>query len=81
MNLVSRIMKKKKKNQDMPDETKVFNHSVSTQRYRVERSFGGLKKHFGWGRSIYMGLQKTADYLYMGAIAFNMKRTLAILRS
>jgi hypothetical protein len=28
-----------------------------------------------------MGLQKTKDYLLMGAIAFNMKRSLAILRS
>jgi hypothetical protein len=46
-------------------ETKAFNHSVSRQKYRVERSFGGLKKHFGWSRSIYMGLQKTADYLFM----------------
>ena len=80
-NLVSRIMKKKKKNQDMPEETKLFNYSVSTQRYRVERSFGGLKKNFGWGRSIYMGLQKTADYLFMGAIAFNLKRSLKILRA
>jgi hypothetical protein len=37
-------MKKKKKNQDMPEETKLFNYSVSTQRYRVERSFGCLKR-------------------------------------
>mgnify|MGYP001187775567 FL=1 len=80
-NLISRIMRKKKKNQEMPEETKAFNHSVSKQRYRVERSFGGLKKHFGWSRSIYMGLQKTADYLFMGAIAFNLKRSLKILRS
>ena len=80
-NLVSKIMRKKRKNQEMPEETKAFNHSVSTQRYRVERSFGGLKKHFGWSRSIYMGLQKTANYLRMGAIAFNLKRSLKILRA
>lgn len=80
-NLVSRIMQKKKKNHAIPEETKLFNYSVSTQRYRVERSFGGLKKHFGWGRSINMGLQKTADYLFMEAIAFNLKRSLKILRA
>ncbi len=79
--LVSRIMRKKKKNQDMPEETKNFNYAISTQRYRVERSFGCLKNHFGWSRSIYMGLQKTADYLFMGAIAFNLKRSLKILRA
>ena len=79
--LVSKIMRKKMKNKEMPPETKAFNHAISTKRYRVERSFGGLKKHFGWSRSIYMGLQKTADYLFMGAIAFNLKRSLKILRA
>mgnify|MGYP000854532559 FL=1 len=80
-NLVSKIMQKKKKNQEMAPETRALNHAISTERYRVERSFGSLKKHFGWGRSIYMGLQKTADYLIMGAIAFNLKRSLKILRA
>ncbi|HPH72228.1 MAG TPA: transposase [Candidatus Cloacimonas sp.] len=79
--LVSRIMRKKQKNQELPPETRAFNYAISTNRYRVERSFGGLKKHFGWSRSIYMGLQKTADYLFMGAIAFNLKRSLKILRA
>jgi len=79
--LVSRIMRKKQKNQELPPETRAFNYAISTNRYRVERSFGGLKKHFGWSRSIYMGFQKTADYLFMGAIAFNLKRSLKILRA
>lgn len=79
--LVSRIMRKKKKKQEMPPETKAFNHAISKQRYRIERSFGSLKKHFGWSRSIYMGLQKTRDYLIMGAIAFNLKRCLVILQT
>lgn len=80
-NLISKIMRKKKKNQAMDSETRAFNYEVSKERYRIERSFGGLKKHFGWGRSIYIGLQKTADYLVMGAIAFNLKRSLKILQS
>ncbi|GEM_PF-1337096 len=57
------------------------NREVSKERYRIERSFGSLKKYFGWDRSIYMGLKKTKDYLCMGAIAFNPKRSLKILRS
>jgi len=68
-NLVSRIMQKKKKNQEMAPEIKAFNHAISKQRYRAERSFGVLKRHLGWSRSIYMGLKKTADYLLMGAIS------------
>jgi IS5 family transposase len=79
--LVSRIMRKKKKGQELEPETKQYNHEISRERYRIERSFGSLKKHFGWSRSIYMGLQKTADYLAMGAIAFNLKRSLKILRA
>ena len=38
-------------------------------------------KYFGWDRSIYMGLKITADYLLMGAIAFNLKRSIKILRA
>lgn len=79
--LVSKIMRKKKKKQEMPPETKAYNHAISKERYRIERSFGSLKKHFGWSRSIYMGLQKTRDYLIMGAIAFNLKRFLVILQT
>jgi transposase, IS5 family len=81
MGLVSKIMKKKKKNQVADPELIKHNLEISKDRYKVERGFGALKKHFGWSRSIYVGLQKTRDYLLMGAIAFNMKRTLAILRS
>lgn len=80
-NLVSKIMRKKKKNQSADAELVAHNYEISKERYRIERSFGGLKKHFGWSRSIYMGLQKTSDYLVMGAIAFNLKRSLKILRS
>jgi len=79
--LVSKIMQKKKKNQVADPELIARNLEISRERYRIERSFGCLKKHNGWSRSIYMGLQKTKDYLLMGAIAFNMKRSLAILRS
>jgi hypothetical protein len=49
---------------EMAPDTRVSNHAISTERYRVERSFGSLKKHFGWGRSIYMGLLKTKFSLY-----------------
>ena len=78
--LVSKIMRKKKKNQKPDPETVSFNHEVSKERYRIERSFGGLKKYYGWSRSIYIGLKKTADYLTMGAIAFNLKRSIKILQ-
>lgn len=81
MGLVSKIMQKRKRNQVADPELIEHNLEISKDRYKVERSFGALKKHFGWSRSIYVGLQKTKDYLLMGAIAFNMKRTLAILRS
>jgi IS5 family transposase len=80
-NLISKIMRKKKKNQPVDAELVAYNYEISKERYRIERSFGGLKKHFGWGRSVYMGLQKTTDYLFMGAIAFNLKRSLKILRA
>ncbi|MBM4403176.1 MAG: transposase [Candidatus Cloacimonetes bacterium] len=78
-NLVSRIMQKKKRHREMAPEIKASNQTISKQRYRAERSFGALKRHLGWGRSIYRGLKKTADYLLMGAISFNLKRSYKIL--
>ncbi len=80
-NLVSKIMRKKKKNQLKDTELIDYNYQISKDRYRIERSFGGLKKHYGWGRSIYMGLKKTSDYLILGALAFNLKRSIKILRA
>ncbi len=80
-NLVSKIMRKKKKNQLKDTELIDYNYQISKDRYRIERSFGGLKKHYGWGRSIYVGLKKTSDYLILGALAFNLKRSIKILRA
>lgn len=80
-NLVPKIMRKKKKNQAPDPELKEFNYAISQVRYKVEQTFGGLKKHFGWGRSIYLGLDKTKNYLILGAIAFNLTRSLKILRT
>lgn len=57
-----------------------YNYQISKERYRIEQSFGGLKKHFGWDRSIYMGLKKKSDYLILEAIAFNLKRSIKVLR-
>ena len=58
-----------------------YNYQISKEWYRIEQSFGGLKKHFGWDRSIYMGLKKKSDYLILEAIAFNLKRSIKILRA
>jgi IS5 family transposase len=77
--LVSKIMRKKTKNQVPSAELIEYNRKISEQRYVIERSFGSLKRHNGWARSIYMGLQKTKDYLLMGAIAFNIKRSIVLL--
>jgi transposase, IS5 family len=65
MSLVSKIMKKKK-NQAPDSDLIEHNQAISRYRYRIERCFGALKKHFGWSRSIYVGLKKTRDYLLMG---------------
>ena len=74
-------MRKKKKNQLKDTELFEYNYQISKERYRIERSFGWLKKHFGWDQSIYMGLKKMSDYLILGAIAFNLKRSIKILRA
>lgn len=77
--LTSKIMRKKTKNQEPSPELIEYNRKISEHRYIIERSFGSLKKHNGWARTIYMGLEKTRNYLLLGAMTFNLKRSIVLL--
>lgn len=77
--LTSKIMRKKTKNQEPSAELIEYNRRISEHRYVIERSFGSLKSHNGWARTIYIGLEKTKNYLMLGAMTFNLKRGIVLL--
>ena len=51
-----------------------FNRGVSRKRYKVERTFGGMKRWFGAGVARYVGLLKTQAQHLLEAMAYNLKR-------
>jgi len=54
------------------------NRLVSKVRAIVERSFGTLKRLYGFARSRYVGLAKVELEFYLNAMAFNLKKGLRL---
>ena len=58
-----------------------FNKLISKTRYKVERTFGTIKKQFGGGIARYIGLEKMHTQHLMQAIAYNLYRSPGIIMS
>ena len=58
-----------------------FNKLVSKERYKVERTFGGMKRWFGAGVAKYVGIDKTHSQHVIEAIAHNLYRSPGIIMS
>ncbi|WP_430812827.1 transposase [Carboxylicivirga sp. 1411-1] len=54
---------------------------ISKDRYKVERTFGGMSRWFGAGIAKYVGLEKTHTQHVMEAIAYNSFRSPGIIMS
>ncbi|WP_430817965.1 transposase [Carboxylicivirga sp. N1E11] len=54
---------------------------MSKDRYKVERTFGGMSRWFGAGIAKYVGLEKTHTQHVMEAIAYNSFRSPGIIMS
>jgi len=78
---VNQIMLKAKKNNPLTDAQKEFNKLISKVRYRVERTFGSIKRWFEGGKARYVGLEKTHAQHLMEAIGYNLYRSPRILMS
>jgi IS5 family transposase len=52
----------------------VFNHKISTVRYKVEQAFGTLKRRFGFRQASYLGTVKVQSQMILKSIAFNLKK-------
>lgn len=80
-NLRDGIMWKKKANETEAESAfrVLRNQLISKVRYVVERTFGSLKSRYGYRRTPYIGLKKTHNYSLMGALTFNVVRSLSLL--
>jgi IS5 family transposase len=78
--LIDMIMRKKVKNSPPDIFMPLRNKLISTVRYVVERTVGGLKKRFRIGRSRYIGIKKTHNRNVLCALGYNMIRAVNLLQ-
>jgi IS5 family transposase len=55
------------------------NKAISKHRYKVEQCFGVLKRNYQFVRSRYVGLAKVELEFYLNAMAFNLKKAVAMV--
>jgi IS5 family transposase len=79
--LKNHILKKAKKNKPLTKWEKRFNKIVGKTRFKVERTFGGIKRWFSGGTARYRGIEKMHTQNLMEAISYNLYRSPGIIMS
>lgn len=72
------IMRRGNKHHAPPASWKRFNAAVARRRFAVETTFATLKRRMGLYRARYIGLAKTRAQMFLAALAFNMRRMVAL---
>lgn len=79
--LKNHILKKAKKNKPLTSWEKKFNKLVGKTRFKVERTFGGIKRWFNGGTARYKGIVKMHTQNLMEALCYNLYRSPGIIAS
>lgn len=79
--LKNHIMYKESKGRKLTPREQQCNRLISKIRYRVERTFGSMRRWFGAGIARYVGIMKTHTQHLMEAIAHNLYRSPGIIMS
>lgn len=79
--LKNHILKKAKKNTPLTEWEKKFNKLIGKVRFKVERTFGGIKRWFNGGTARYKGIAKMHTQNLMEAICYNLYRSPGIIAS
>jgi len=79
--LKNHILKKAYKNKPLTHWEKVFNKLIGKTRFKVERTFGGIKRWFSGGTARYRGIKKMHTQNLMEAMCYNLYRSSGILAS
>ena len=77
-NTGNRILHKAKRNQPLSDRQKQQNRQRSSIRSTVERVFGVLKQHYCLAKARYLGLERNQARFMLAAMAYNIKRGVAV---
>lgn len=79
--LKNHILKKALKNKPLTKWEKRFNKIVGQTRFKVERTFGGIKRWFLGGLARYRGIEKMHTQNLMEALCYNLYRSPGIIAS
>lgn len=80
-NLKNHILKKAYKNKPLTRWERKFNKLIGKTRFKVERTFGGIKRWFNGGLARYRGMEKMHTQNLMEAICYNLYRSPGIIAS
>jgi IS5 family transposase len=73
------IMERASRGFPLSQASKGRNRLISRLRYVVEQGFGTLKRRYQFERARYVGLLKTEMEFYLNAMAFNIRKAVAML--
>ncbi|SFF69549.1 transposase, IS5 family [Salegentibacter agarivorans] len=79
--LKDHILKKAYKNKPLTKWEKKFNKLIGKTRFKVERTFGSIKRWFSGGIARYKGIEKMHTQNLMEALSYNLYRSPGILAS
>lgn len=79
--LKNHILKKAYKNKPLTKWEKKFNKLIGKTRFKVERTFGGIKRWFSGGVARYRGIEKMHTQNLLEALSYNLYRSPGILAS
>lgn len=74
------IMHKAVRGKPLTTQEKIENKEISKIRYRVEQTFGTLKRRFAYVRSSYLGLKKTTSQIYLKAMCMNLLKAANLIK-
>jgi len=80
-NLKNHILKKAYKNRPLTHWEKKFNKLIGKTRFKVERTFGSIKRWFSGAIARYRGIKKMHTQNLMEAMCYNLYRSPGILAS
>ncbi len=81
LKLKNHILKKAKRNTPLTKWEKKFNKMIGQTRYKVERTFGSIKRWFSGAVARYRGLKKMHTQNLMEAMCYNLYRAPGIVMS
>jgi len=79
--LKNHILKKAQKNKPLTYWEKKFNKLIGKTRFKVERTFGGIKRWFNGGLARYRGMEKMHTQNLLEGMCYNLYRSLGIIAS